>query len=117
MNDTTARLSFRALGRPDFALLSRWLAAPHVHPWWREDADIDAIETRYVPAVDGRDRTECFFVELDGRPVGFVQRYLLADNPDWRTSLAVAGTPTDGAGIDYFIGVESLIGSGLGPEL
>jgi hypothetical protein len=31
--------------------------------------------------VVGTDLTEAFVVELDGRPVGFIQRYRLADNP------------------------------------
>ncbi len=117
MSDATPTFQFRALGRQDFALLSQWLAAPHVQTWWREEAGDDAVEARYGPAVDGTDRTECFVVEVDARPIGFVQRYLLADNPAWQSSLIVAGAPTDGAGIDYFIGVETLIGSGLGPEI
>lgn len=67
--------------------------------------------------VDGADPTECFVVEGDGRPIGFIQRYLLGDNPRWRESLSVAGTPSDGAGIDFFIGVDTLVGQGLGPEI
>jgi aminoglycoside 6'-N-acetyltransferase len=93
------------------------MAAPHVQTWWREDADPTAIEARYGPAVDGADPTECFIVERHGEPVGFVQRYRLEDNPDWQRSLAVAGTPDDGAGIDYFIGAVTDIGVGLGPEI
>jgi len=111
------RLNFRSLGREDFTLLSQWMSAPHVRTWWREDPDIEAVERRYGPAVDGRDQTECFLVEHHGGPIGFIQRYLLADNPDWQASLAVAGTPSDAAGIDYFIGVDTLIGKGLGPEI
>jgi aminoglycoside 6'-N-acetyltransferase len=85
--------------------------------WWQEGFDTQAIEERYGPVVDGRDPTECFIVQRDGCPFGFIQRYRLIDNPDWMTSLAVAGTPDDAAGIDFFIGVETLIGAGLGPEM
>jgi aminoglycoside 6'-N-acetyltransferase len=85
--------------------------------WWQEGFDAEAIEDRYGPVIAGTDPTECFVVERNGSPVGFIQRYLLADNPDWLTSLAVAGTPKDAAGIDFLIGVETLIGSGLGPEI
>lgn len=110
-------LRFRPLRRRDYALLSQWLAAPHVWTWWREGFDLAAIEARYGPSIDGADPTECFMVLLDDGPVGFVQRYLLRDNPQWQRALAVAGTPDDGAGIDYLIGVEDLVGQGLGPDI
>jgi aminoglycoside 6'-N-acetyltransferase len=112
-----ATLRLRSLRRQDFALLSQWLAAPHVHTWWREDFDALAIERRYGPVVDGTDKTECFIVERHGTPIGFAQRYLLEDNPEWQTSLLVTGTPSDGAGIDYLIGSDALVGLGLGPIL
>jgi len=93
------------------------MSAPHVERWWREETGGDAIELRYGPTIDESDRTECFIVEYGGEPVGFVQRYRIGDNPDWQRSLAVAGTPGDGAGIDYFIGVARLTGEGLGPQI
>jgi aminoglycoside 6'-N-acetyltransferase len=114
---TGSSLSFHPLGREDFLLLSQWLSAPHVRNWWREDSDAGSVETRYGPVVDGEDQTECFVAKSDGVPIGFVQRYRLCDNPDWHTALGVAGTWEDGAGIDYFIGSELLIGRGLGPEI
>jgi aminoglycoside 6'-N-acetyltransferase len=63
--------------------------------------------------VDGDDPTEAFIVELAGRPVGFVQRYLLDDYPQWRTAVGIERA----AGIDYLIGVAELVGAGLGPVL
>jgi aminoglycoside 6'-N-acetyltransferase len=114
---TGPRLSFRSLGREDFRLLSTWLAAPHVRRWWREESAVEAVEARYGPVVDGTDVTECFIVELDFAPMGFIQRYRLDDHPEWQRSLSVAGTPDVGAGIDYFIGSETFVGNGLGPEI
>ena len=92
-----------------------WFSKPHVEPWWREEYDLESIERRYGPAVDGDDPTEMFIVEDDGRPVGFTQVYLLDDNPAWKRSLEPAGTFEDAAGIDYLIGEEAVIGQGLGP--
>jgi aminoglycoside 6'-N-acetyltransferase len=103
--------------REDFGALSRWLASPHVRTWWREESAPEAVEARYGPVVDGTDVTECFIVELDDAPVGFIQRYRLDDNPEWQTSLSVAGTPDLSAGIDYFIGSQTNVGNGLGPEI
>jgi aminoglycoside 6'-N-acetyltransferase len=112
-----AALTFRALARRDFALLSTWLSAPHVSPWWQEDASLGAIEANYGPAIDGTDPRQVFIVESDGEAVGLIQRYRFADEPDWRKVMAVAGTPADSAGIDYLIGDEGAIGRGLGPAL
>ncbi len=105
------------LGRQDFALLSEWLSAPHVCAWWREESAPEVIEARYGPVVDGIDPTECFIVERGGRPIAFIQRYLLRDNSRWQRALGVAGTPSEGAGIDYLIGPAALIGVGVGPEI
>ena len=106
-------VSFRPLARADFALLARWIAAPHVAPWWREDASPEAVESAYGPAVDGADPTEMFIAALEGRDVGYVQRYLLVDYPDWSTTLGI----TAGAGIDYLIGEADEIGTGVGSAM
>jgi aminoglycoside 6'-N-acetyltransferase len=117
MSDHDPLVSFRPLARDDFPVLSAWLSRPHVQQWWPEAFDAGAIEERYQPVLDGTDPTECFVVECDGVAIGFIQRYLLMDNPEWGRILAVAGTPADGAGIDFFIGDEMLIGVGIGPKM
>jgi aminoglycoside 6'-N-acetyltransferase len=106
-------VQFRPLHRTDFGMLAEWIAAPHVAPWWREDPAPEAVEEAYGPAVDGDDPTEMFVVELDGRSVGFVQRYLVADYPAWEAAVGISHA----AGIDYLIGVPELIGTGIGPTM
>lgn len=110
-------LTFRPLGREDLPTLAGWLAAPHVHEWWGEDADVAAVEARYGPGIDGDDSTEYFIVERDGVPFGFVQRYRLADEPDWVDSLRPTGAPLDGAGMDYLIADVAQIGQGHGTAM
>lgn len=112
-------LGFRPLRRGDLALVSAWIGAPHVAPWWREDPAAEAVEARYGPSIDGGDTTEVFVVTADGAPVGMVQRFRLADERSWAASLApaLAGDPADAAGIDYLIGAPELTGRGLGPRL
>ena len=85
--------------------------------WWCEGHDAAAVEARYGPSVDGTDPTECFVVDRNGEPVGFIQRYLFDDNPKWQSALSTTGTPSNAAGIDYLIGLEELIGQGLGPAI
>jgi aminoglycoside 6'-N-acetyltransferase len=111
------QISFRPLGREDFPILSEWLSSPHVQEWWREEFDAGALEARYGPAIDKTDPTECFVFEFEGTPTGFIQRYLFSDNPQWQSTLVVAGAPADGAGIDFFIGDVALIGMGMGPKM
>jgi aminoglycoside 6'-N-acetyltransferase len=107
-------VTFRPLARADLPRVAAWQARPHVARWWRDPPNLASIIREYEPVLDGRDPTEAFVVELDGEPVGFIQRYLLADNPDWAAAI---GIEDDGAGIDYYIGEESLIGRGLGSRV
>jgi len=112
-----APIAFRPLTRSDFPLLATWFAAPHVEPWWQEPFGPDDLETRYGPVVDGTDPTEVRIATLGGRPVGLAIRYRMADNDDWRTTLAATGAPLDGFGIDYLIGDPDHIGRGVGTRM
>jgi aminoglycoside 6'-N-acetyltransferase len=106
-------VSFRPLQRADFELLARWLALPHVTPWWPDDHSLDDLEATYGPTIDGEDPTEGFMIQLEGRPVGFIQRYLLDDYPAWCRALGIERA----AGMDYLIGVMELTGVGFGPVI
>lgn len=110
-------IDLRQFQRADLRLLSGWLAAAHVKRWWRERSDLEAVEAAYGPAVDGADPTELFIAELDGRPIGMLQRYRLADNPDYERALKSAWGPGAAASIDYLIGEPELTGRGLGPAM
>ncbi len=110
-------LAFRPLDRHDFALVGQWLAAPHVELWWRQDHGRAAVEAEYGPAVDGVDPAEVFIVEDDTRPIGLIQRYRLSDYPEWERAVPAGVTPEQGAGIDYLIGDQTLIGHGLGGRI
>jgi aminoglycoside 6'-N-acetyltransferase len=88
-----------------------------VKRWWREPGDADAVQAAYGPAIDGTDPTELLIAELEGRPIGMLQRYRLADNPDYERALQPAGAPRPAAGLDYLIGDRELTGRGLGPVI
>jgi aminoglycoside 6'-N-acetyltransferase len=107
---------FRAITLSDLPNVSRWLAEPHVSQWWREPSDLPAVEAKYLPCIDGSDPTEIFVIEVDGSPAGFIQRYLVADNPDWAEVLRATGTTgwETAFGIDYLIGDPALTGRGIG---
>src|ERR1700761_5639494 len=94
------RLALRQLTRADLPQLARWLEAPHVKRWWRDPGDADVVEAAYGPAIDGPAPPELLTAELDGRPIGMVQRYRLADTPDYERALEPAGAPRPAAGLD-----------------
>lgn len=96
-------IEFRPVTYDDVVLLAAWLEREHVRRWWRDDR-----------AEDHLDPNEHFVVELDGRPVGMIQTYLVADYPDWG---AIVGMEPGLAGVDLLIGEEDLIGRGLGPQV
>ncbi len=92
----------------------RWFAEPHVIRWWEASTDPVAVRTRYADRIAGREPTDVFLISSRGRPAGLIQRYLIADHPDWSEALAATGAlPTPAAGLDYLIGDPALTGRGL----
>ena len=113
-----SELTFRRLARADFPLLRAWLARPHVARWWNHGTSPQAVEADFGAAVDGTDPTDIFIVLAEGRPIGLVQRYLFADNPDYMAELApLVATPGEALSIDYFVGEPEALGSGLGTAM
>jgi aminoglycoside 6'-N-acetyltransferase len=100
----------------DLPLVSRWLAEPHVAQWWREPSDLADVREKYLPCLEGRDPTELFLIERGGSAIGFIQRYLVADDPEWERALRATGAADAGqaVGIDYLIGDPALTGKGIG---
>lgn len=110
-------IKFRRLNRDDFKVLSLWMSQPHVKKWWKESTNIEDIEKRYGPAVDNENGVEVFIIENNSKPIGLIQRYRIEDSEEWKKTLRPTRTPSNGFGIDYFIGVLDLIGVGLGPQI
>lgn len=108
-------LGFRPMGCEDLPLLYRWLERPHVKRWYRDHGDYDDVVAHYGPALDGRDPTDHYIVELDGRPIGMLRTYLVADDPDYAEQIGIDDVTT--AGVDILIGVEQLTGQGLGTKI
>jgi aminoglycoside 6'-N-acetyltransferase len=101
--------------REDLPLLHQWLLAPHVRQWWRgEPTDLPSVEAKYGPCIDGDDPTELFVIEELGQPIGMIQRYLIADEPEWARVFDGIVDVSSAAGIDYLIGRPDAVGRGLG---
>jgi len=109
--------AFEPLGPSDLPLLAGWLARPHVRRWWGEASDPASVEARYGPLLDGSDPSEGFVVHLGGRPIGYAQRYLCEEDPDWRAAIGSALGDPGGIGIDYLIGEPDLLHRGVGRRM
>jgi len=101
----------------DLPSLAVWFARPHVARWWREPSDLASVERNYGPLAQGLEPTEGFIVHFDRRPIGYVQRYLIDEDPDWRETIQGALGHAGGIGIDYLIGEPDVIGRGVGRRL
>lgn len=111
--------TFRVLTRADFPLLASWLADPEVRRWWQHDPSTEAIERDFGPTVDRLEPGEDLVAELDGRPVGLVQRARVHDLPaDRQVFESIAGPVRPGAvQLDYLVGAAADRGRGVGPQM
>ena len=104
-------IAFEPLRREHLPLLRDWLGREHVRRWWRDDGEsLGHAED----ALSGRDPTQYFLIVLDERPIGMIETYLVADNPDWGATI---GEGEGAAGVDLLIGEEEAVGRGLGPQV
>ena len=69
-------VGFEPLRRDHLPLLYEWFQREHVRRWWGERLTLEAVETRYLPRIDGSDPTDVYLITLDGRPVGLIQTYM-----------------------------------------
>lgn len=106
------RVGFRQLQRSDFPRLAVWFEQPHIARWWNESSDLDDIEAKYGPRVDGNDSTSMWIIEIDGNPAGLAQHYRHEDYPDHDEAVGVANA----VGIDYLL-AKDFAGRGLGPPM
>ena len=107
-------VTFEPLRVGDLPTMAIWMARPHVRRWWREPPDQAAVERNYRPLLDGSDPTEGFIAHLHGRPIGYLQRYIVGDDPEWAQAIRASLGDAGGIGIDYFIGEPDLVGRGIG---
>jgi aminoglycoside 6'-N-acetyltransferase len=105
-------IEFEPLRKDDLALVRDWLGREHVRRWWRDPIDESIAE--YEQAIEGLDPSDHYLIVLDGRPVGMIQTYLVADHPDWE---AIVQVGEGVAGVDLLIGEEELTGQGIGPRV
>ena len=102
----------------DLPLLAEWLASPHWREWW---SDQPAVELGYIrDMIEGRDSTRPFLFLLDGRPIGYIQVWRIADArvEPWLTEAPwLMDLPDDAVGVDLSIGPAGLLSQGIGSRV
>jgi aminoglycoside 6'-N-acetyltransferase len=117
--DTLAgTLTWRPLAADDLPMLAEWFQEPQVARWWHHEHTPEAVERDFGPSVRGEEPGEDLVVHLDGRPVGLLQRSVIADYPEDLAEFAGLVDVPDGAvELDYLIADPALRGRGLGSRL
>lgn len=99
----------------DFALMARWLNEPHVREWWDPDgpaATVASARRDYGPYTDPGSPGSSCFIEVDDRPVGFVQFYPWSMETAYCHKVGITVEPT-AWGFDVFIGEPAARGTGV----
>lgn len=100
---------FRPVTEADLPMIAGWLAEPHVAEWW-DDPEKEIAEIRaHIDSVS----VEPLIVELDGRPVAYLQSY----DPHLEDDHPYADQPFGTLGIDLSIGPPELVGIGHGSAI
>ena len=103
------RYGFRPVTRADLPLLAGWLAEPHVAQWWDDPLEgLKSIEG-HIDSIS----VEPFIVELNGKPIGYIQSY----DPHLEDGHPYQDQPYGTMGIDVSIGDPALVGIGHGSAI
>ncbi len=109
-------VSFRRLAGADLPMLHEWLNEPGVVQWWEgDDVSWEAVVRDYDPHAD--DTTEHWIALLDDRPIGWLQCYPAAHEPDECALWLPLGIDRAAAGIDYLVADPADRGRGVGTAI
>ena len=100
----------------DIEMLTAWRAKPHVHAWWHPDRpppSFDEIAATYGPRTHASSTTTPCLIELDDRPVGYIQFYRWAAFADEADAMNIE-YDEDTFGLDVMIGETELMDRGIG---
>ena len=107
-------IGFRPMTVEDLPVMHEWLQREHVRRWWTKYETLDDVTEHYLPALQGRDATDLYFIVVDGAPAGFIQTYQVSNHREYQQLVEV----DEGvAGVDLFLADEEQLGRGLGTRV
>lgn len=109
-------IGFRQMTPDDLRQIHRWLQEPEVLKWWWGGIapTYAAVEEKYAPRARGEEPTDQYFILHAGRPIGYIQTYMIRDYPEYA---AAVGVDEAAAGVDLFIGEAAYLHKGLGSHI
>jgi aminoglycoside 6'-N-acetyltransferase len=100
---------FRPVTKKDLPMIAAWLAEPHVAEWW-DDPETEIAQIReHIDSIS----VEPLIVELDGKPIAYLQSY----DPHLEDGHPYSDQPFGTIGVDLTIGRPELIGIGHGSAI
>ena len=90
-------------------MIARWLAEPHVATWWGDTAE----ELEAIRAHMGSISVEPLIIEMNGKPIGYIQSY----DPHLEVDHPYQDQPMGTLGVDLSIGLPDLIHKGHGARI
>ena len=102
--------------RADYELMSRWLSDDRILEFYEgrdNPLSVEGAEEKYGPRSRGEGAVSSCILELDRRPIGYLQFYRTDDFEEWRTLIGLEPDP-ERYSVDIFIGEPELWNQGLG---
>ena len=90
-------------------MIAGWLAEPHVAEWWDDPETEIASIKEHIDSIS----VEPLVIELDGKPIGYLQSY----DPHLEDGHPYQDQPFGTLGIDVSIGDPTLVGMGHGSAI
>lgn len=105
----------------DHERMVRWRNSPHVREWWDPDdppLTVERSREEYGPLTRPESPTVAAIMELDARPIGYIQFHPWAPYEDELEDLGIEVALPEGSwGLDVFIGEADCVGRGLGTQM
>ena len=122
-------ISFKPLAIDHLPLLLKWLEEPHVKSWWESDIqwNEELVAQKYALYIQGyalvkgeRKAIKAYVIEMDSRPIGYIQYYNKHDFPNHLScspDYSLKNLPKHLAGMDFYIGEIDYVGKGYAAKI
>jgi aminoglycoside 6'-N-acetyltransferase Ib len=109
-----AEFEFLQMVPADIPMLNEWLHRPHIAERWGEQATDEELHAHYFTPDPGAPNTYRYIVWRSGRPIGFIQSYVPAEeHGDWWPDVSDSSI----RGIDQLLADGDQLGQGIGTAM
>ncbi|QDP40268.1 GNAT family N-acetyltransferase [Radiobacillus deserti] len=112
----TEELLIRRMKETDYERLTQWLNNKDVLEFWdtHHPPNIQRVKEKYGPRVKDLEEVKPCIVEVQGRPVGYIQYYRIHSEEIIQLGYAENESVF---GMDQLIGISSQLGKGIGTKM